>query len=370
MRIRRWRAPPRVHLDVSVAEEACPLNLAPTASTTATLAHRRRAGRGAARSARLHVAGFRALASGRRARPQAAAARRRTSCAPATTCRSSARDAPLAEGLVGHVEEGPRHVRRRRGRPHARRVHRRRPAPRARPRIQRAQDDHARGHDLARQVASRPRSSPPKRRISWRNTASPRCRWSMRRARWWARSTCTTCCAPECCERRERRLPARRCAACGCWCSTWTACSPTAGSSTARRAKLLKAFHVRDGHGIKQVAAAGITVAIISGRKSAAVARARASWAFATSRRARPTSSRALRKLAKARRARSEDCACVGDDTPDAPILRRGGSRRRGGRCARRTRSRSRTWSTTRAGRPRRGPRGLRLADRGAQGVA
>ena len=27
-----------VHLDVSVAEEACPLNLAPTASTTATLA--------------------------------------------------------------------------------------------------------------------------------------------------------------------------------------------------------------------------------------------------------------------------------------------------------------------------------------------
>ncbi|MFX8254422.1 D-arabinose 5-phosphate isomerase, partial [Acinetobacter baumannii] len=27
-----------VHLDVSVAQEACPLNLAPTASTTATLA--------------------------------------------------------------------------------------------------------------------------------------------------------------------------------------------------------------------------------------------------------------------------------------------------------------------------------------------
>ena len=27
-----------MHLDVSVAEEACPLNLAPTASTTATLA--------------------------------------------------------------------------------------------------------------------------------------------------------------------------------------------------------------------------------------------------------------------------------------------------------------------------------------------
>ena len=39
------------------------------------------------------------------------------------------------------------------------------------------------------------------------------------------------------------------------------------------RGESLKVFHVRDGHGIKQVAAAGITVAIISGRKSAAVAR-------------------------------------------------------------------------------------------------
>ena len=32
------RAPPTCTLDVSVPEEACPLNLAPTASTTATLA--------------------------------------------------------------------------------------------------------------------------------------------------------------------------------------------------------------------------------------------------------------------------------------------------------------------------------------------
>ncbi len=59
------------------------------------------------------------------------------------------------------------------------------------------------------------------------------------------------------------------------------------------KGELLKAFHVRDGHGIKQVAAAGITVAIISGRKSAAVVRrARKDSAFATSRRARPTNSR------------------------------------------------------------------------------
>ena len=35
----------------------------------------------------------------------------------------------------------------------------------------------------------------------------------------------------------------------------------------------LKVFHVRDGHGIKAVAAAGVTVAIISGRKSPMVTR-------------------------------------------------------------------------------------------------
>jgi 3-deoxy-D-manno-octulosonate 8-phosphate phosphatase (KDO 8-P phosphatase) len=34
----------------------------------------------------------------------------------------------------------------------------------------------------------------------------------------------------------------------------------------------LKAFHVRDGHGIKQIMASGIRVAVISGRRSAAVA--------------------------------------------------------------------------------------------------
>ena len=43
-----------VHLDVSVDEEACPLNLAPTASTTATLRDGRCIGRRAARVTRLH----------------------------------------------------------------------------------------------------------------------------------------------------------------------------------------------------------------------------------------------------------------------------------------------------------------------------
>ncbi|HEV7607467.1 MAG TPA: HAD hydrolase family protein [Steroidobacteraceae bacterium] len=87
------------------------------------------------------------------------------------------------------------------------------------------------------------------------------------------------------------------------------------------KGELLKAFHVRDGYGIKQVANIGIAVAILSGRKSAAV-----------SSRARELGIRhviqgaddklvALRKLAKANRLSIEECACVGDDTPDAPVL-------------------------------------------------
>ena len=37
------------------------------------------------------------------------------------------------------------------------------------------------------------------------------------------------------------------------------------------RGETVKRFHVRDGHGIKLVAAAGVQVAVISGRRSAAV---------------------------------------------------------------------------------------------------
>jgi 3-deoxy-D-manno-octulosonate 8-phosphate phosphatase (KDO 8-P phosphatase) len=87
------------------------------------------------------------------------------------------------------------------------------------------------------------------------------------------------------------------------------------------KGELLKVFHVRDGHGIKQVAAAGITVAIISGRKSAAVARRARELGIRHVTQGAKDKLAALRKLAKARGISLEDCACIGDDTPDAPIL-------------------------------------------------
>ena len=87
------------------------------------------------------------------------------------------------------------------------------------------------------------------------------------------------------------------------------------------RGEVLKAFHVRDGHGIKAVAKAGITVAIISGRKSLMVARRARDLGIKHVFQGVSDKRAALEKLVKARKVTFEDCACVGDDTPDAPIL-------------------------------------------------
>jgi 3-deoxy-D-manno-octulosonate 8-phosphate phosphatase (KDO 8-P phosphatase) len=91
------------------------------------------------------------------------------------------------------------------------------------------------------------------------------------------------------------------------------------------RGEVLKAFNVKDGHGIRQVAAAGITVAIISGRRSAAVARRARELGIRHVTQGASDKLEALTKLANARSIALEYCACVGDDTPDAPILQAAG---------------------------------------------
>ncbi len=88
------------------------------------------------------------------------------------------------------------------------------------------------------------------------------------------------------------------------------------------RGETLKAFHVRDGHGIKQLLARGVAIAVISGRRSAAVLK-----------RCRELGIRHVfqgvdDKLAcfEALRTRlgcePAECGAVGDDTPDAALLR------------------------------------------------
>ncbi|HEU4592678.1 MAG TPA: HAD-IIIA family hydrolase [Steroidobacteraceae bacterium] len=91
------------------------------------------------------------------------------------------------------------------------------------------------------------------------------------------------------------------------------------------RGESLKVFHVRDGHGIKQAAAAGITLAIISGRKSAAVARRARELGIRHVTQGAGDKLAALTRLAKAQSVTLEQCACVGDDTPDVPMLQAAG---------------------------------------------
>ncbi len=87
----------------------------------------------------------------------------------------------------------------------------------------------------------------------------------------------------------------------------------------------LKVFHVRDGAGLKQLAAAGIAVAVISGRRSQM-----------TSRRCRELGVRhvmqgvqdklaAFRRLCARLDLTAAACACIGDDTPDVPLMREAG---------------------------------------------
>jgi 3-deoxy-D-manno-octulosonate 8-phosphate phosphatase (KDO 8-P phosphatase) len=83
----------------------------------------------------------------------------------------------------------------------------------------------------------------------------------------------------------------------------------------------LKAFHVRDGAGIKAALAAGIEVAIISGRRSAAVERRAAELGLRHVQQGCEDKGAALRTLAATLGVPLTAVACVGDDTPDLAML-------------------------------------------------
>ena len=91
------------------------------------------------------------------------------------------------------------------------------------------------------------------------------------------------------------------------------------------KGEALKAFHVRDGHGIKAVAAAGVTVAIISGRKSPMVTKRARELGIRHVIQGANDKLAALTRLAAKLGVPLEHCVCVGDDTPDAPILEAAG---------------------------------------------
>ena len=87
----------------------------------------------------------------------------------------------------------------------------------------------------------------------------------------------------------------------------------------------LKVFNVRDGAGLVAVQRAGISVAIVSGRNSPAVERRAAELGIRLVRQGATDKAYELETLAARLGAAREDIACVGDDTPDLPLLRRAG---------------------------------------------
>ena len=87
----------------------------------------------------------------------------------------------------------------------------------------------------------------------------------------------------------------------------------------------LKVFHVRDGSGLVAVQRAGLTVAIVSGRDSEAVNRRARELGIQHVIQGVADKAVALGILAERLGVRPEEIACVGDDTPDLPMLRLAG---------------------------------------------
>lgn len=87
------------------------------------------------------------------------------------------------------------------------------------------------------------------------------------------------------------------------------------------KGETLKVFHVRDGHGIKAVAKAGITVAIISGRKTPAVVKRARDLGIKHVFQGVADKIVVLEKLAAKLGLQLDQFVAIGDDTPDAPVL-------------------------------------------------
>ncbi len=83
----------------------------------------------------------------------------------------------------------------------------------------------------------------------------------------------------------------------------------------------LKVFDVRDGHGIKMLIAAGIGVAVISGRRSAAVTARMRELGVSDVEQGVGDKARALAELLKRNAIDARRVACLVDDTPDLGLM-------------------------------------------------
>ena len=83
----------------------------------------------------------------------------------------------------------------------------------------------------------------------------------------------------------------------------------------------MKVFDVRDGHGIKNLIAAGIGVAVISGRRSAAVTARMRELGVSDVAQGVTDKARALAELLKRNAIEAKRVACLVDDTPDLGLM-------------------------------------------------
>ncbi|HEU5467995.1 MAG TPA: HAD hydrolase family protein [Steroidobacteraceae bacterium] len=82
-----------------------------------------------------------------------------------------------------------------------------------------------------------------------------------------------------------------------------------------------KAFNVRDGHGIKSLLEAGVGVAVISGRSSAAAAARMRELGVADVAQGVDDKARALADLLERKAIDARRVACLVDDTPDLALM-------------------------------------------------
>jgi 3-deoxy-D-manno-octulosonate 8-phosphate phosphatase (KDO 8-P phosphatase) len=87
----------------------------------------------------------------------------------------------------------------------------------------------------------------------------------------------------------------------------------------------LKAFNIQDGLGVKLLRGAGIEVALITGRRSAALERRAENLGVSRLMQGIEDKLAAFTELAGAVGLTADEIGCVGDDLPDLPLLRRCG---------------------------------------------
>jgi len=87
------------------------------------------------------------------------------------------------------------------------------------------------------------------------------------------------------------------------------------------RGETLKAFDVRDGFGLQLLRAAGVELAIVTGRRSAIVAARARDLGIAHVLQGQRDKHAALQRLLQATGLAAQDCAFMGDDWPDLAVL-------------------------------------------------